>query len=177
MLWRRTVASAGAALVIPQAVRQSGPGFSWGDPDEAELIVRLTVDWARERVAVDEDRIVLTGFSQGGSVAMVLGARDPKTFAGVIPMAGGYRPETDAPPAAFGESIPRYYFMVGSLDRSADEVRHASGDFRDAGYPVRLRVLPGTGHTFPRATDRELGKALRFALGDASGPARPFPGR
>jgi len=33
---------------------------------------------------------------------------------------------------------------------------------------VTLRVLPGTGHSFPRDTDRELGKALRFALGDAS---------
>lgn len=53
--------------------------------------------------------------------------------------------------------------MVGSLDDSAAAVRRAADDFREAGYQSRL--LPGTGHTFPRNTDRELGRAFRFVLG------------
>jgi phospholipase/carboxylesterase len=167
-LWRRAATRAGAVLVIPQAVRESGPGFTWQDPDEAGLIVDLTLDWVRRQVAVDDGSIVLTGFSEGGFVAMVIGTRQPDRFVGVIPMAGGYLPELDAPPRTHAGRVPRYYFMVGSLDRSADAVRRAADDHRDAGYPTRLRVLPGTGHTFPRDTDRELGRALRFALGDSS---------
>ena len=168
-LWRRAASKAGAVLVIPQAVRRSGPGFTWSDPDEADVIVGLTLEWVRNRITVDEDRIVLTGFSEGGFVAMVLGTRHPETYAGVIPMAGGYIPEIDAPPAAAGGPAPVYYFMVGSLDDSADAVRRAADDFRVAGYEVGLRVLAGTGHTFPRNTDKELGRALRFALGGSGG--------
>ncbi len=91
------------------------------------------------------------------------GVRHPDLFVGVIPMAGGYIPEIDLPPAA-SVGDPRYYFMVGALDRAVDEVRRAAGDFKVAGYEVKLRVLPGTGHTFPRATRQELSKALRFVL-------------
>jgi len=39
-------------------------------------------------------------------------------------------------------------------------------DYEAAHYAVKLRVLPGTGHAFPRNTNRELGKALRFVLGE-----------
>lgn len=167
-LWRGAAARAGAVLVIPQGVRKAGPGYSWQDPDEAELILDLTLEWTKRQVAIDEKRMVLTGFSQGGFIAMALGVRHPALFVGVIPMAGGYIPEIDAPPPASTIGAPGYYFMVGSLDGAAPAVRQAAEDFATAGYRVRLRVLPGTGHSFPRDTDRELGKALRFALGDAS---------
>ena len=106
---------------------------------------------------------MLTGFSQGGFMAMALGVRHPDLFVGVIPMAGGYIPEIDMPPTA-SDGDPRYYFIVGARDRAADEVRQAAGDFKASGYEVKLRVLPGTGHAFPRATNQELGKALRFVL-------------
>jgi len=168
MLWRGAAARAGAVLVIPQGVRRAGSGYSWQDPDEAELILELTLEWTRRQVAIDEDRIVLTGFSQGGFIAMALGVRRPELFAGVIPMAGGYLPQIDAPPAAAATGAPRFYFMVGSLDGVALAVRQAAEDFATAGYQVRLRVLPGTGHSFPRDTVRELSKALRFALGGSA---------
>lgn len=164
LLWRGAAARAGAVLVIPQGVRRAGSGYTWQDPDEAELILELTLEWTRRQVAIDEDRIVLTGFSQGGFIAMALGVRRSELFAGVIPMAGGYLPEIDAPPPASVIGAPSYYFMVGSLDGAAAAVRNAAGDFAAAGYQVRLRVLPGTGHSFPRDTTRELGKALRFVL-------------
>jgi predicted esterase len=163
--WQRPAAKSGVILVAAQGVRPAVEGFSWESVDEADTILRLTLDSVRQRYAVDEERIVLAGFSQGGFMAMALGTRHPELFAGVIPMAGGFVPEVDSPPPA-GIQAPRYYFMVGSLDRSEASSRLAAEAFREAGYEVKLRVLPGTGHTFPRDTDRELGKALRFALGD-----------
>lgn len=168
MLWRGAAARAGAVLVIPQGVRRTGSGYSWEDPDEAELILDMTLEWTRLQVAVDEEQIVLTGFSQGGYIAMALGVRHPELFVGIIPMAGGSLRETDAPPPVAANDAPSYYFMVGSLDRAAEAVRRAADDFSAAGYRVRLRVLPGTGHSFPRNNDRELSKALRFALGGSA---------
>ena len=96
---------------------------------------------------------------------MAIGLRHPEIFAGVIPMAGGYIPAIDGPPPA-QPGAPRYFFMVGSQDKAKPHCRKAAEDFEEAGYTVDLRVYPGVGHTFPRFTDRELGKALKFVLED-----------
>jgi predicted esterase len=164
-LWGPVVKDLGAILAVPSGAERVGGGRGWGDVEQADVIVRHTIALMDERFDIDHERLVLTGFSQGGFMAMALGLRHPDLFTGVIPMAGGYIPEIDAPPTAADDG-PRYYFMVGSKDRVADQVRRAAADFEDAAYEVELRVLPGTGHSFPRATSRELRKALRFALGE-----------
>ncbi len=162
-LWGGAAERVGAILAVPFGARRVGDGRAWGDVDEAETILELTLEATKELYQVDEEQIVLTGFSQGGFMAMALGVRHPDLFVGVIPMAGGYIPEIDMPPTA-SDGDPRYYFLVGARDRVVDEVRRAAGDFKASGYEVKLRVLPGTGHAFPRATTQELSKALRFVL-------------
>ena len=162
-LWGGAAERMGAILAVPFGARRVGDGRAWGDVDEAETILELTLEMAKELYAVDEEQIVLTGFSQGGFMAMALGVRHPDLFVGVIPMAGGYIPEIDMPPTA-SDGDPSYYFLVGARDKAVDEVRRAAGDFKASGYEVKLRVIPGTGHAFPRATKQELGKALRFVL-------------
>lgn len=164
-LWGPVVKDFGAILAVPSGAEKVGRGWGWGDVEQADVIVRHTLEFIGEKFEVDRARVVLTGFSQGGFMAMALGVRHPDLFVGVIPMAGGYIPDIDAPPVA-DEDDPRYYFMVGSLDRVADQVRRAASDFEKAGYEVELRVLLGTDHAFPRASTRELRRALRFALGE-----------
>jgi predicted esterase len=164
-VWGPITREIGAILAVPHGTMRVGEGRGWGDVEEADAIVQLTLDYVRERFEVDPERVVLTGFSQGGFMAMAVGARHPDLFIGVIPMAGGYIPEIDGPAPA-GEGDPRFYFMVGARDRVADEVRRAAADFEAAGYEATLRVFSGTGHTFPRRTTSELRKALRFVLGE-----------
>jgi predicted esterase len=163
-LWGPVAGEIGAILAVPHGTKRAANGRAWGDVEEADAIVQLTLEYVRERFEVDSERVVLTGFSQGAFMAMALGIRHPDLFVGVIPMAGGYIPEIDAPSGA-EKGDPRYYFMVGSRDRGVDQVRLAASDFEAAGYEVDLRVLSGTGHSFPRRTKAELRKALRFVLG------------
>ncbi|MCW8985479.1 MAG: dienelactone hydrolase family protein [Thermoanaerobaculales bacterium] len=163
--WGPVAEDFGAILLVPNGPRIVGNGRGWGNVDEAEAVVEATIEYARKNFEVDWERVVLTGFSQGGFMAMALAARHPDLFAGVIPMAGGYIPEIDAPAPA-NDGDPRYYFMVGSRDRAAEQVRLAAFDFEAAGYEVDLRVLSGIGHTFPRRTTTELRRALRFVLGE-----------
>lgn len=162
-LWRPAAEKIGAILATPHGLQRLGEGYFWGGLEEAETIVKLTIEYVRKSHNIDDTRIVLTGFSQGGFMAMAIGARNPDVFAGVIPMAGGYNPAIDAPPPVPPKS-PRYFFMVGSQDEAKPQCRRAMEDFEAAGYPAKLRVYPGVGHTFPRFTNRELGKALKFVL-------------
>ena len=162
-IWGPAAERIDAILVVPNGPRPIGNGRGWVDLDEADAVVEATIDYARERFEVDWERVVLTGFSEGGFMAMALGTRHPDLFAGVIPVAGGYIPEIDAPSKAEAGN-PRFYFMVGLLDRAARQVRLAASDYRAAGYEVDLRMFPDTGHEFPRNTRAELLRALRFVL-------------
>ena len=161
--WSGAAGEFDAILAIPQGLRSVGKGFGWGSVDEADAILQYTLDEVDRRYAIDRDRIIITGFSQGGFIALALGTRYPDVFAGVIPMAGPYIPDIDAPPTA-REGDPRYYFMVGTRDRVAKDMRRAAKDFESAGFNVRLRILPGTGHNFPEDYNRELTTAMRWVL-------------
>lgn len=161
--WGPSARRIDAILATPHGLKPLGDGFFWGGLEEAETIVQLTVEYVKQSHQIDDNRIILTGFSQGGFMAMAIGTRNPETFAGVIPMAGGYIPAIDSPPPAPPQA-PRFFFMVGSQDEAKPQCREAAKDFEAAGYAIKLRIYPGVGHTFPRWTDRELGKALKFVL-------------
>jgi predicted peptidase len=47
---------------------------------------------------VDADRIYLTGISNGGFGAWHLALRNPELFAAVVPIAGGYKPDSEEIP-------------------------------------------------------------------------------
>jgi predicted esterase len=161
--WSVPAAEFGAILAVPQGMQRVGNGFGWGSVDEADAIFQRALAEVGRRYAVDPDHVVLTGFSQGGFIALALGLRYPGRFVGVVPMAGPYIPEIDAPPPARAGD-PRYYFIVGARDRAVSDMRRAAKDYEAAGYDVRLRVIPSTGHSFPRDSDREFTSALRWVL-------------
>ncbi len=161
--WGGPADAFGAVLAVPQGLRPVGDGFGWGEVGEADAILQHTLKEVQRKYIVDPDQVILTGFSQGGFIALALGLRYPDRFAGVIPMAGPYIPEIDAPPRARGGD-PRYFFMVGERDRAVSDMRRAAKDYESAGFDVKLRVFQDTGHSFPRASDRELRNALRWVL-------------
>lgn len=162
-LWGGAARSAGAVLAIPRGGLMVGNGWGWGSVDEAEAVVHEALRQAAERSQIDGTRIVLTGFSQGAFMAFTVALREPERFAGVIALAGPYEPAIDAPLPARGPT-PRFVFMAGTLDPAVTAMRRAADDFEAAGYPVRMRILPGIGHAFPQPPGPELGAALRWVL-------------
>jgi predicted esterase len=163
-VWGPAADDFGAILAVPQGGRQVGGGFGWSGVEEAEVVLDRVLREVDERFVIDRSRIVLAGFSQGAFLAMALGIRHPEMVTGVIPMAGAYVSEIDAPPPAEGHE-PRYYFMAGSRDRAVTDMRRAAKDFRAAGYTATLRILPGIGHASPDPAGGELNTALRWVLG------------
>ncbi len=174
--WRETAARFGAVLAAPRAVRMvpQSSGFSWNNIEEADMIVSNAVKHCKGTHNIDPKRIVLTGFSQGGTMTFALAAEHPDWFCGVIPMAGHVDPTSAAmtpTPTSDDDNTgsvkrPRYYLAVGERDRPAlvEQNKQAAKTLTAAGYDVRLVVFPGVGHQFPRNIDEELSKALAFAL-------------
>jgi phospholipase/carboxylesterase len=101
----------GYRFVFPNAAKPFEPspgytfGFSWFDgwPPEGDSIVQsrtklLTlINELVERYPTPERKIVITGFSQGGMMALDVGFRTKQKIAGIVVMSGAIF-EADMPP-------------------------------------------------------------------------------
>ncbi len=166
-LWTEAAGDFGAILVTPQAVEPvEAGGYSWVDEEQADILVRHTLDQVRKKHRIDDKRIILTGFSQGGGMAHVLGLRYPETFAGVIEIGAAYPPLEWPFRKAAGERPPRFYIMVGERDDLLRRNRAAAEGLSESGYAVKLVTFPDVGHDVPQPYREHLGKALAFVLGE-----------
>ena len=87
----------GYAVVAPDGVNMQGRnGRSWnfrmrGAPERDEVaFLKAVRDDAAERFDLDADRMLLAGFSVGGSMVSYLACTDPGAFAAYAPVSGGF---------------------------------------------------------------------------------------
>lgn len=121
----------------------------------AEDLVLATIRTVSSRYHVDPDRVFLTGMSNGGIGAFLIGAHQATRFAGIAPMAGGLD-DVLMPFLENFRQTPLYIIhglqdqvMPVSLSRSIDE---ALTELKYAHvYREHDRVHPHAGgHFFPR---------------------------
>jgi acetyl esterase/lipase len=155
----------GAILVAPDAIRVLGGGYQWRFLDESVWLVTHTIASVAEKYAVDDHKILLTGFSQGAYIAMVAGLRQPERYCGLVLVSGFYDPEDWAMPTLDQDNPPRVQFLIGSEDSSAPSYRQAIKAFKAAGWKARLRIYPGVGHAFPTLRKADLKRVLDFVCG------------
>lgn len=162
--WRNTARDFAAVLIAPQALDKAGEGFSWTVSYEAEYLVLHAIEEARKKHNIDPNRIVITGFSQGGLTTFHMALTHPTIFKGAIPISGFYDPRVAPVPNKPGTKLPRFAILNGELDREADNNRATAKLIEAAGTPVLVNIYPGVGHAFPPKIDRDLAAALKFVL-------------
>lgn len=111
----------GYAVIAPDGQpRETGPGRSWdfhpdrpARRDEIAFLIAVADD-AAARYGLDRDRMLLAGFSIGGSMTSYLACAEPGAFAAYAPVAGSFwrpLPETCAGPV-------RLLHTHGTADRT-----------------------------------------------------------
>jgi dienelactone hydrolase len=130
------------------------PGGAWFTR-RAEELVLATIQYVRQRYHVDPDRIFLTGMSNGGIGAWLIGMHHAPLFAGVAPMAGGLDGVL-MPFLANLRNTP-IYMIHGAKDQvmPASLSRSISRELTALGYVHVYREHQGEhpmagGHYFPR---------------------------
>jgi len=168
--WRDAAEEVGAVLVCPQGTIKMGDGaYQWGfNTTEIEKNVMRAMDAAMDDFAIDQDRIVLAGFSQGGWITWHLGMTHPDTFRGLIPVGGLYRQVTGSAATPRDLKKLRVFVMVGENEQEdvVKSNREAAGSLEKLGAKVKLNVYDGVGHAFPGNSHEEQIKALKFVLGE-----------
>lgn len=130
----------------------------WEQHEAAVMEILQTV---RRAYRVDDDRIYLTGLSQGGHGAWVLGARHRDTWAALVSVCGyaSSHPRAaklDLPPAYFGRAdglataigdLPFWLFHGDADDvvPPAESLAMASA-LETAGSTPRVTIYPGVNH-------------------------------
>lgn len=128
----RAFNEAGYAVIAPNGTPRNGrSGGRWlfrpgwpGPRDDFDFLVRVKND-AAERFGFDADRVLLSGFSIGGSMASYVACSTPDAFAAYAPVAGGlWRPHPES--------------CAGPV-----KLLHTHG-WKDAVMPLEGRLLRGT---------------------------------
>lgn len=147
--WLRDARSRGAILVTPTA-----RGDTWAlmgpDIDSENLESILTTirsDWN-----IDDDRLLLTGMSDGGTFSYVSGLRAASPFTHLAPISAAFHPmmlELIDRPKLAGRPI---YLTHGTHDWMFDieAAQLADQILRANGADVVFREIPDLAHTYPR---------------------------
>lgn len=143
-----------AIVLLPQ---KPDPENEWESYESALLAL---VDRARRSYAIDPERVILTGLSQGGHGSWVLGARHPELWVAVAPVCGyvaARRRNAAGRADAFGgtatelakplASTPIWAFH-GAIDDVVPvaETEKMIAALRAAGGAPRVTIVPEVGH-------------------------------
>ena len=132
----------------------TAPMGAWFTRDAEELVL-ATIRSVQRRYHIDPDRIFLTGMSNGGIGAWVIGMHDAPLFAGIAPMASGLD-HVLMPFLANLRSTP-IYIIHGAKDQvmPVELSRAITEELTRLGYPFvyrehdREHPMAG-GHYFPQ---------------------------
>jgi predicted esterase len=142
----------GAVIIAPKSHATTWDALGRGYGDDVALIDRLLA-WTLQRVAIDTDRIVIGGFSDGASYALSLGLLNPQLFTHVLAFSPGC--VLRVPQEAVER--PRVFVSHGRADQVLP-LKSCSARIvpalRAAGYEVRYLEFDG-GHEVPVFVRRE----------------------
>ncbi len=166
--WQAAAQKMGMILLAPQGTHKMGEEkFDWGrNLDEIEENILDAINKVMDEHKVDDRRVVLAGFSQGGWITWSLGMRNPDTFCGLIPVCGRFDAPSESDLDKEAMAKLRIYAMEGEDDDDATikSNRDAEKRFKKLGAKVKLKVFDGVGHAYPDAAEDEELKALEFVL-------------
>lgn len=168
--WLRAAKSKGYLLLSPKS---TGPTWSVLNPPVDVGSIRAMLDDICATYAVDRKRVYLSGLSDGGMFAYMLGLSCPDWFAGIAPIAGELHPMTDPMlRRKQGQDVP-LFIVHGAEDFIFDvrSVRSSCELLQKIGYNVTYTELPEWGHAYTYSINEQLVMPWFESLGGTGQPA------
>lgn len=160
----------GYILAIPYGTEVQGlTSFSWGSINKCKEKIMKDIKEIESKYSIDTTRIILLGYSQGGSRAASLGITNPDVFKGIIAIASSFDKK------GLKKYIPNlkekeigYYIIIGGKEREErlESNKKAKQLLEKNGVKVHLKIYPEIGHAFPPDPEEAIGTALRFLTED-----------
>ena len=120
-------------------------GYAWSAPLEAdfdddgraESLLERMINDVTSRYGVEEGRVVIGGFSQGGMMALRHGLRHPDRFPGIVALSSRLPPQDRPDGAPDSPPAQRVFIAHGTFDDviHVQEGRSAHDGLSRGGYP------------------------------------------
>lgn len=152
LTWLRAAKSNGYFILSPKSL---GPTWAVDNPDADVLSITAMLTTVGEQYAIDSDRILVSGLSDGGTFSYALATSRPDLFAAVAPIAAVLAPWLDLQKA---KALP-FLIIHGGQDfifpvRGA---RMANATLVENGFAeVTYKELPEWGHAYTYSINQEL---------------------
>ncbi|MBM4031033.1 MAG: hypothetical protein FJ291_04525 [Planctomycetes bacterium] len=149
-IWGQTAERTGAFIVAGPECKDQKKRM-WDIADEKDLLA--TIAKVMATFSVDPARVLLTGFSQGGTYSYTFGLRNPGTFRAIAPVSGALaaRPSPQADDFLQKARNMGVYIAHGAADDQipVERARASRQRLEGAGLGVTYREILQLGHFFP----------------------------
>ena len=167
--WLRDARTAGAILIAPTS---TGPTWALAGQDTDSPFLQAILDMAQARWALDPDRLLLTGMSDGGSFTLLSGLEPASPFTHLAPVSTGFHPmmarmadpgRLRGLPIFLTHGAKDWMFDIGMAQQSAQALTDAGGD-------VTWLQIDDLSHTYPREVNAQILAWLDAPRGGAAAP-------
>lgn len=155
----------GWLVAVPESSQLRSPNaHAWYDRPRAIHEVRTHYESIGRNQALDRNRVVLAGFSQGGALAIwmaLTGTIPVRGFVGVAPPAQDVKEIKSLLEHNVARRV-RGYFVVGDNDFVFEGTRQLHDLLRSHDMPVEFELRPSLTHAVPEDFAKSLRRALTF---------------
>ncbi len=153
--WLREARSLGAILLSPTSVDRT---WSLMGPDEDTPNLFRMLEFLSSRYTIDQEHMLLTGMSDGGTFSYVSGLQDESPFTHLAPVSASFHPMLLEMSSAKRLSGLPVFITHGVLDWMfpVDMAAMAAQSFEAVGAKVRYEAVADLSHTYPSEMNAEI---------------------
>ncbi|MGH0033626.1 MAG: phospholipase [Myxococcota bacterium] len=153
--WLREARSRRCLLLAPTS---RGSTWSFNGPDVDAGALGSMVDYVAAHWAVDRERVLLTGLSDGATYTLVCGLRPDSPFTALAPLSGVLHPLNFANGNLERARGRRIYLVHGARDWMfpIHVARMAAAELEKAGAELSFREIEDLSHTYAREENARI---------------------
>ena len=155
----------GWMLAMPQSSQLGSPNtFVWDHTARAKEEIAAQYRQLLRKYPIDEERVILSGFSQGAALAIQIALRGPIPARGFLAVVPGRIAMEELDELLLLKHGLRGYLVVGGRDPRYEMFTQIHALLNQNGIPCEMEDHPQMGHEFPKDFDQSITKALKFLL-------------
>jgi predicted esterase len=148
-------------LALVEGEGSLAPGFDTLLAQTEKKIVE-DIETLKHQSKINENRIMLAGFSLGGDMSFALTLRNPDRFAGALIMSSEMNYRSPRYFERLRGKKTRMYLTMGSVDGRLSGMRKSKNMLDQYGIKAEMKIITGQGHEPPPR--EEFLKGMQFIL-------------
>lgn len=169
-LWRHAL-SKGVVVALPRSSQPFGShSRCWDDLARSEKEVVDAYSQLNSSYKLDQEKLILSGFSQGATLAIYLALKRSLPARGFVAIAPASTiiPSHSEEFTSFVKAVrnpdSRGWILVGDQDRFFERINVLHSGMKQNGLESEYVIEKGLGHDYPNDFALKLGRALDFVL-------------